>query len=56
MENQEYIVFVYWSKFMGRQSKRFINFINKNSSLNKNEKIRVIYVNTDNIYTVTDIY
>lgn len=50
LDNDEYLVFVYWSKFMGRQTKRFLKLIEKNKSFSLNEKIRVIYINNDNSF------
>ena len=50
-DNYNYIVFVYWSKFMGRQSRRFLKLVKKNSRLiSENEKIRVVYINNDNFF------
>jgi len=45
----DYIVIVYWNRFMGRQSKRLIRFIKDNSKLETEKKIKIIYANTDNI-------
>ena len=47
----DYIVIVYWNKFMGRQSKRLIRFIQDNSKLETERKVKIIYANTDNIFT-----
>ncbi len=49
-ENYDYTVIVFWSIFMGRQSKRLIHIVQNNVQLEKNERIRVIYVNTDNFF------
>ncbi|HLP94902.1 MAG TPA: hypothetical protein VK168_12745 [Saprospiraceae bacterium] len=46
----DYIVIVYWSRFMGRQSKRLIRFVQANSKLETEKKIKIIYVNNDNIF------
>ncbi|HRI00159.1 MAG TPA: hypothetical protein PK006_03830 [Saprospiraceae bacterium] len=46
----EYIILVFWSRFMGRQSKRFIRLIQHNASLGRNHKIKIIYVNNDNMF------
>jgi hypothetical protein len=53
-ENFEYIVVVYWSKFMGRQSRRFIKIVQKNLQLGNDKKIKVIYANTDNAFAKTE--
>jgi len=55
IENYEYIVIVYWNRFMGRQSKRLIHFVQENVKLAKEYKVKIIYVNTDNIFALTDI-
>lgn len=46
----DYIVVVYWSKFMGRQSKRLIRFTQRNSTLATDKRVKIIYANTDNIF------
>lgn len=46
----DYTVIVYWSYFMGRQSKRLNKAIQKNVQLAKGKKVRVMYVNTDNFF------
>jgi hypothetical protein len=55
IENYEYIVIVYWSRFMGRQSKRLIHLVQENIKLAKEYKVKIFYVNTDNIFALTDI-
>jgi hypothetical protein len=49
-DHYDYIVIVYWNRFMGRQSKRFIRFIQNNSNLAIGKNIKIIYANTDNIF------
>jgi len=49
-DSYDYIVIVYWNRFMGRQSKRFIRFIQDNSNLETNKKVKIIYANSDNIF------
>jgi len=49
-DNYDYIVIVYWSRFMGRQSKRLIRFVQDNSKLTTDKKVKIIYANTDNIF------
>lgn len=46
----DYIVVVYWSRFMGRQSKRLVRFVQENSTLKAEKKVKIIYVNTDSIF------
>jgi len=50
IENYDYIVFVYWNRFMGRQSKRLIHFVQENYKLAKDFNVKIIYVNTDNVF------
>jgi hypothetical protein len=50
VEDYDYIVVVYWSRFMGRQSERFIRFIQNNRALEKEKKVKIIYANTDNLF------
>ena len=49
-ESYDYVVIVYWNRFMGRQSKRLIRYVQDNVKLENNRKVKVIYVNTDNIF------
>lgn len=48
--NYDYIVIVFWNRFMGRQSKRLIRFVQDNSKLETNKKVKIIYANTDNVF------
>ncbi len=48
--NYDYTVVVFWSVFMGRQSRRLIHIVQDNMQLNTNKRIRVLYVNTDNFF------
>jgi len=50
VDNYDWIVIVYWNRFMGRQSKRLIHFVQDNSKLEKEKKVKIIYANTDNIF------
>lgn len=52
----DYLVYVFWSKFMGRQNKRFLNFIQENSKLSKGKNIRIIYINMDNAFVKSGIW
>lgn len=49
-DNYDYIVIVHWNRFMGRQSKRLIRFVQDNSKLETDKKVKIIYANTDNIF------
>ncbi len=49
-DNYDYIVIVHWNRFMGRQSKRLIRFVQDNSKLEPEKKVKIIYANTDNIF------
>ncbi len=46
----DYIVVVFWNRFMGRQSKRLIRFVQNNSKLTTDKKVKIIYVNNDNVF------
>jgi hypothetical protein len=48
----DYTAIVYWNKFMGRQSKRLVRYMQDNSLLSKNNSVRIIYANTDNIFAI----
>jgi hypothetical protein len=50
IDSYDHIVIVYWNRFMGRQSKRFIRFVQENSKLATDAKVKIIYANTDNIF------
>lgn len=54
IENYDYIVFVYWNRFMGRQSDRLIHFVQENYKLANDFNVKIIYVNTDNIFTLSN--
>jgi hypothetical protein len=41
------VVVVYWSRFMGRQSKRLIQAVQTNSRLAINQRVKILYVNND---------
>ncbi len=49
IDNYDYHVIVYWNRFMGRQSKRLIRLVQQNSK-NTDKKVKILYVNTDNIF------
>lgn len=51
-ENIDYIVVVYWSRFMTRQSRRLIRYVQENSQLATDKKVKIIYANTDNIFAI----
>lgn len=49
-DSSEYTVVVMWNYFMERQSKRLIKAIRKNTALAKGSRIRLIYINNDNLF------
>lgn len=49
----DFVVLVFWSRHMGRQSKRFIELIQKNLQLANTKKVKVLYVNNDNVEAKT---
>lgn len=50
-QNYNYVVVVFWNRFMGRQSKRLIRFVQENINLGIKEKVKIIYVNNDNYFS-----
>ncbi len=50
-EKYDYVVIVYWCKFMTRQSKRLVRFAQNNALLEKNQRVKLVYVNGDNVFT-----
>lgn len=50
----DFVVLVHWSRFMGRQSKRLIKIVKENAAQNKNYRIKIIYLNNDNIFANTE--
>jgi hypothetical protein len=46
----DYVVVVHWSRYMGRQSKRLIALVQKNAGLTNRERVKIIYVNSDNAF------
>ena len=52
----DYVVYVFWNKFMGRQNRRFINFIHSNYNLSSDNNVKFVYVSMDNFFTLTDIW
>jgi len=43
----QYTIFIYWNRFMGRQTKVFLKSFRKNLSLNR-ELMRLYFINNDN--------
>jgi len=50
-DHYDYIVIVHWNRFMGRQSKRLIRFVQDNSKLATDDKVKIIYANNDNLFS-----
>lgn len=48
LDSNDYVVFVYWSRMMGRQSKNLVKLVQENQTLGTAFKTRVIYINNDN--------
>jgi hypothetical protein len=44
-------VIVFWNRFMGRQSERFIHTVQQNITLSKGGNVKLIYVNNDNVFS-----
>ena len=47
----DYIVLVYWNRFMGRQSKNLIKAVQQNVTLAGDKRVKIIYVNNDNLFS-----
>jgi|SRR5690606_11775523 len=45
-----FVIMVYWSIFLNKQSKKLIQYITKYTHQHKDKKITLIFVNTDNVY------
>ncbi len=50
-EDNDYIIIVFWNKFMSKQSKHLIEVVKKNQKLIENKVVRIIYVNNDNLFS-----
>ena len=46
----DYYIVVCWAAFLKKQSRRLIETVQKNQALNTIKKLRIIYVNTDNLF------
>ncbi|MBS1652294.1 MAG: hypothetical protein JSU07_09820 [Bacteroidetes bacterium] len=49
-DSVDYLVIVYWSRFMGRQSKKLIQQVQKNCQIEPIKKIKILYANNDNVF------
>lgn len=47
----DHIVVVYWNRFMGRQSANLIRTVQQNAALAGDKRIKIIYVNNDNLFS-----
>ena len=43
-------VVVFWNRFMGRQTRRFIKTVQHNIKLSENGNVNIVYVNNDNMF------
>ena len=55
LRTYDYTVLVYWNRFSGRQSKRLVRVVKDNVRLEKEKKVMVIYVNSDNFWAQVEI-
>lgn len=46
----DYLVFVFWNRFMGRQTRRLLETVRENSRLANGQKVRLVYLNNDNLF------
>jgi hypothetical protein len=54
IKDYDYVVFVYRSRFMGRQSKRLIKIVHENCKLDKRFTTKIICVNNDDLFVSMD--
>lgn len=54
-EPHNYYVFVHWGIFLGRQSKRFIKEVQNNVKLSKDSKVKIFYINVDNVFAESQV-
>lgn len=50
-DGYDYVIIVHWNRFMGRQSKKLIQAVQENAKLAENQKIKILYVNTDEVFS-----
>jgi hypothetical protein len=48
--NTDFYIVVFWAGFLKRQSKLLIETVQRNRELSKTKKMKIIYVNTDNLF------
>jgi hypothetical protein len=49
-DSTDFTVVIYWSRFMGRQSERLIDLVQRNVKLEQQMKTKILYVNTDQFW------
>lgn len=54
-KNYDYTVVVHWNRFLGKQSKRLIQYVQDNAELAGNKSVQVLYVNNDAIFGEAEI-
>ncbi|MEI6091639.1 MAG: hypothetical protein WCR42_14380 [bacterium] len=50
VKDYDYIVVVFWNRWWVKNSERLIHFIQGNCKLTTNQKVKIIYVNNDNMF------
>lgn len=50
VNSADYYVVLVWTRFMGRQTKRLFNEVEKNIKLSENKSVSILYINADNIF------
>jgi hypothetical protein len=50
INGQRPVIVVFWTKFMHRQSKRFLKVVKENAALSNQLPVSVVYVNADNLF------
>lgn len=50
LKHNDEIIFVYWAAFMGKNSEELIKYINGYQNKFSDKKIKIIWINVDNLY------
>lgn len=50
LSQHDYVVLVFWNRFMGRQSKRLIRSVQHNCDRYRGGSVKIVYVNNDNLF------
>jgi hypothetical protein len=53
-KDSRYTILIHWNRFMGRQSKRLIRIVKRNSKM-ADKKLNIIFINNDNFLSHMDL-